>query len=159
MYSESSVASPEDLDCYEECVVSDELYLSSSPTGSVCTPSALSDSPSRRDRIPKSNSGRITKKCKANYYCNSNEISIPYQSCGVHYGSFIGLGKDSSHYQWSSMAICVVQDLFLMLPRCPQAVPQPKPSLHACMHVRAKSAYTACDATIRGLLNTRMVRL
>ena len=66
MYSESSVASPEDLDCYEECVVSDEVYLSSSPTGSVCTPSALSDSPSRSDRIPKSNSGRITKKSETN---------------------------------------------------------------------------------------------
>ena len=69
MYSEGSVTSPEDLDCYEECVVSDEVYLSSSPTGSVCTSSAVSDSSSRRsgtDRIPKSNSGRITKKSETN---------------------------------------------------------------------------------------------
>ena len=68
MYSEGSLTSPEGLDCYEECVVSDEIYLSpSSPSGTVCTASALvsdSSAAARRgtDCIPKSNSGRISKK-------------------------------------------------------------------------------------------------
>ena len=68
MYSEGSVPSPEDVDYYEECVVADEVYLSSSPgSGELCTPlSDGTDAASRRDtdKIPKSNSGRITKKGK-----------------------------------------------------------------------------------------------
>ena len=39
---------------------------------------------------------------------NTNEITITNQSCGVHYGSHIGLGVDSSYYQWLSVAVCVV---------------------------------------------------
>ena len=34
------------------------------------------------------------------------------------FGSFIGLGIGSSYYQWLSVAVCVVQVLFLELLRC-----------------------------------------
>ena len=72
MYSEGPIPSPEDVDYYEECVVADEVYLPSSPgSGEDCPSSVATDATSRRDadRIPKSNSGRISKKSKQGFLC------------------------------------------------------------------------------------------
>ena len=67
MYSESPSSSP-DVDCYEECVITDEFFVPPSPLSGTITPRAESpftekkESITDRVGIPKSTSGRVTKK-------------------------------------------------------------------------------------------------
>lgn len=83
------------------------------------------------------------------YYCyynyDTNETSITNQwSCGVHDGLLIGIGVTINGW---TVAVCVVWDLFLELPRCPQS-PNPKPgSVRLYRSLQARPACVhECDA-------------
>ncbi len=66
MYSETAAtsSSPADVGCYEECVVTDDFGIVISPVATAGSPpdSPLAGSASERAGIPKSFSGKITKK-------------------------------------------------------------------------------------------------
>ena len=67
MYSESPRSSP-DVDCYEECVITDEFFIPPSPLSGTIPPQTESPFTERKKQItdragiPKSTSGRVAKK-------------------------------------------------------------------------------------------------